>query len=302
MVGNVARIRTCYISSPAGTNLERVRAALIRRNINVVVPEEILPGADWAEQIARNIGNVDLVVGVLTAERRSQWVLFELGQAAALDRQIMLIAPPKLASVPSHLRRFLVVRGSVRNTDAFEFALDQLLASPERATPQTPHLPEPRRTLGLQTDEILEDLHSALASRDYAGVEQAVGRALRGAGTDVISEAHSTRPAADLAVWSDALQPFVGNPLLIEIKARTQGMSALRRAAQQLAAVVAARGAGWGLLLYGEEPASPPPSERSLPPTIPVYPIEKLIRELGARSFADVVRDLRNRRVHGGEP
>ena len=68
--------------SPAGTNLERVRAALIRRNINVVVPEEILPGADWAEQIARNIGNVDLVIGVLTAERRSQWVLFELGQAA----------------------------------------------------------------------------------------------------------------------------------------------------------------------------------------------------------------------------
>ena len=43
MVGNVARIRTCYISSPAGTNLERVRAALIRRNINVVVPEEFCP-------------------------------------------------------------------------------------------------------------------------------------------------------------------------------------------------------------------------------------------------------------------
>jgi hypothetical protein len=132
MVGQVGRIRTCYISSPAGTNLKYVRGALVRRGITVVVPEEMVPGAGWAEQIARNINAVDLVIGVLTSERRSQWVLFELGQAAAQGRQIMLIAPPKLASVPSHLERFLVVRASVHNRDAIEFALDQRRAASTR--------------------------------------------------------------------------------------------------------------------------------------------------------------------------
>jgi hypothetical protein len=55
----VRRIKTCYISSPAGTNLQYLRDALLRRGISVVVPEEMLPGADWAEQIARNIADVD---------------------------------------------------------------------------------------------------------------------------------------------------------------------------------------------------------------------------------------------------
>lgn len=278
-----------------------MRDALFQRGISVVVPQEMFPGSDWAEQIARDIGNVDLVIGVLTTERRSQWVLFELGQAAALNRQIILIAPANLL-VPAPLRRFLVVRGSVRNREAIEFALDQLLASPERPTAQMPRLPETSRTLGSQADEILEEVRSAIASRNYSGVERAVMRALQGAGIDVISEVPTTKHVADLAVWSDALQPFVGNPLLIEIKAHMSGPDPLRHAAQQLAAAMAARGTAWGLLLYGEAPPGLPISTKSLPPTILVYSIDKFIRDLKTRSFAEVIRDLRNQRVHGGEP
>jgi hypothetical protein len=43
------------------------------------------------------------------------------------------------------------------------------------------------------------------------------------------------------------------------------------------------------------------PSPRGLPPTILTSPIEELIQQLRTRSFAEVVRDLRNQRVHGGE-
>jgi hypothetical protein len=273
----------------------------MRRGIQVVVPEDLYPGANWSEWISGKIGDVDLVIGVLTHERRSQWVLFELGQAAALGRQIVLIAPPKLANVPSDLKRFLVIRASPRNRNAIDFALDQILASPERpSTPPTrPTLS--RQSLGEDADPIMADLRFAIERNDHRRVEQIVGRALRGSGADIVSEASSPELRADIAVWSDALQPFVGNPLLIEVKSGFRGPDELRRAANQLFSAVSSGGGTWGLLLYGEDPEDLAITQKGLPPTVLVCSIGDLIGQLRTRSFAEVIRDLRNRRVHGGE-
>jgi hypothetical protein len=273
----------------------------MRRGIQVVVPDTLHPSADWSEWISRKISDVDLVIGVLTSERRSQWVLFELGQAAAFGRQIILIAPPKLATVPSHLTRFLVIRAGPENRDAIDFSLDQILASPERpAAPPRVTTPD-RPALGADADPIITNLRSAIATNDYRGVELAVIQALRGSGTDVVSEALSSDLGADIAVWSDALQPFVGNPLLIEVKTRFREPSELRRAANRLFSAVLSRGGSWGLLLYGQGPEDLTVPPRGLPPTVLVCSIGDLIEQLRTRSFGEVIRDLRNRRVHGGD-
>ena len=273
----------------------------MQRDIRVVMPDDLDPGANWLEWISQKIGDVDLVIGVLTSERRSQWILFELGQAAALGRRIVLIAPPKLAAVPSHLKGFLVIRAGPKNRDAIDFALDQILASPERsAAPPaiaTPFAP----ALGSDADPIIADLQSAMESNDYRGVERVVVQALRRSGADIVSEALNTDVGADIAVWSDALQQFVGNPLLIEVKSRIRGADELRRAANQLFTAVTSRGGNWGLLLYGQGPRDRALSPKGLPPTVLVYSIGELIEQLRTRSFAGVIRDLRNRRVHGGE-
>lgn len=271
------------------------------RGIQVVVPDDLYPGANWSEWISGKIGNVDLVIGVLTSERRSQWVLFELGQAAALDRQIVLIAPPKLAAIPSHLKHFLVIRTSLKNRGAIDFALDQILASPERSVIPPSIATPPLQALGPDADAIIGHLRAAIESNDYSGVERLVVQALQGSGADIVSEASSPDLGADIAVWSDALQPFVGNPLLIEVKSRFRGPNELRRAANQLFGAVATRGGSWGLLLYGEGPEDLAISQKGLPPTILVSSIGDLIEQLRFRSFAEVVRDLRNHRVHGGE-
>jgi hypothetical protein len=272
----------------------------MQRGIRVVVPDDLYPGANWSEGISRKIGDVDLVIGVLTSERRSQWILFELGQAAALGRQIVLIAPPKLAEVPSHLKRFLVIRAGPKNRGAIDFALDQILASPERS--KTPPIASPSKpALGSDADPIITDLRWAIESNDYRGVERVVVQALRGSGAEIVSEASNPDLGADIAVWSDALQTFVGNPLLIEVKSRIHGADELRRAANQLFAAVTSRGGNWGLLLYGQGPQDLALSPKGLPPTVLVYSIGELIEQLRTRSFAEVIRDLRNRRVHGGE-
>lgn len=273
----------------------------MQRGINVVVPDDLYPGANWSEWISRKISDVDLVIGVLTSERRSQWVLFELGQAAAFGRQIVLIAPPKLAMVPSHLKRFLVIRTTLKNRDAIDFALDQLLASPERPPKRKPPVASSPPKLGADADPIIARLTVAIETKDYREVEKTVAEALRDSGVEIVSEASNPDLGADIAVWSDALQPFVGNPLLIEVKSRFHGPDELRRAANQLSEAVASRGAIWGLLLYGEGPQNFASSQKGVPPTILVYSIVDLIEQLRTRSFAEVIRDLRNQRVHGGE-
>jgi hypothetical protein len=293
-------ISTCYISAPPGANLTDLHDSLMQRGIRVVVPQDISFGSDWSEKIRSEISRADLVIGVLTNERRSQWVLFELGQAYAMGRQILLIAPPKIGAIPSSLSRFLVLRVHLKNRSAIDFALDQLLASPSPGVQRAAK----RKTahgLGAKASDLLNDLDTALSDNDYRGLERIVVEALQSSGAEVVAEAPNPELRADLAIWSDALQPFVGNPLLIEIKARIRNSKEAREIAQQLAAATTAAGTGWGLLLYGEGPPLQTLPYKSLPPTILVHSLSSLIEQLRRRSFVEVVRDLRNRRVHGGD-
>ena len=119
------------------------------------------------------------------------------------------------------------------------------------------------------------------------------------AGLLVISEAAVANRRVDFAIWSDALQPVMGNPLLVEVKGELRGTDALRKAAQQLSAVTSAAGTGWGLLLYGDALIADERLLLSVPPNVLVLSLSSLFEEMRGRPFAEIVKDLRNRRVHG---
>jgi hypothetical protein len=287
-----SRIKTCFITAPSGSNLELLIKALRQRNIDVVSPHQWTPGGEIGIETTDLISNVDLVIGVLTRERRSEWILFELGQAWGLGKRILLFAPPNSVHLPSTLRRFLTVRVSLSNQEAIEFALDQLLAAPEPTSRFTSPAKE-SRPLGPSAENYLH----GLASVKYAELELLITKALKEAGVDVLATSSNSDIGVDLAIWSEPLQPFVGNPLLVEIKTRLPTSKAAAAAAQQLAKHVTAAGGLWGLLLYAIGPDEP----KSLPPNVLALPVEELFRRLRRESFDDIVRDLRNRRVHGLE-
>lgn len=292
-----SQIRKCFITAPAGSNLDVLSDALQRRAIQVIVPEQITLSGDLETAITEVIRNVDLVIGVLTRERRSEWTLFELGQAWALGKPILLFAPPNTSHLPSTLRRFLTVRANLSNREAIEFALDQLLAAPE-PTPSQVRQKSERRPLGASADRYLQGSFAMSTDVNPLALERLVADCLKEAGVDVLSMSQSKDGGADLAIWSDALQSFVGNPLLIEIKSRISDPRQGSNAAHVLARHVAAAGGAWGLLLYG----SGPTELKSLPTNILALPVEALFSRLRTESFDDVVRDLRNRRVHGVGP
>lgn len=296
---SAAAPKTCFISAPAGSELSVLRAALESRGLRVLVPHELAVGTDWASVVQRQISQADLVVGVLTSERESPWVLFELGQASALGRRIVLITSPKAEPIPFSLQQFLVLRIDLDNHDAIAFALDQVLSAPEPVKRVRPKQGLAAAGLGHKTDELMATLERLLAGHDWRSVEQVVADALRASGADVVVTSPSPSIGVDLAVWSDVLEPFVGNPLLVEVKARIRGESDANDAVRQLASQVGASGSRWALLLYGEGPPSEAGVWASGPPNVLTLSLRALLESLRTHAFSEVVRDLRNRRVHG---
>lgn len=138
---------------------------------STLVPQELFGGSDWASEIQRQVLEADLVVGMLPRGKQSPWVLFELGQAWALGRRILLIASPKADAVPYNLQRFLILRTEPDNREAIDFALDQLLSSPADSPNIGTRKSFQAVGLGAEADALITRLDRALISQDPRGLE-----------------------------------------------------------------------------------------------------------------------------------
>lgn len=263
------------------------------------MPHDLAVGTDWASEIQKQLARVDLVIGVLAPDQQSPWVLFELGQAYALGRRVVLITSPKADPVPFALHQVLVLRIDLNNEDAIGFALDQVLSAPEPQISPREVRPRTLSPLGQKADDLVATLNSSMSAGDWRSVERVVGDTLRASGADVLAESPAHDLGADFAVWSDVLEPFVGNPLLVEVKGALRSNTDVNHALRQLASYVEAAGSRWGLLLYGEGPDLDAEVWARTPPNVLVLPLRSLLSSLRTQAFPELVRDLRNSRVHG---
>jgi len=294
----VGSITTCFIAAPANSNLAVLRKVLHERGIRILSPSDTAGVEGSPSGIGQVLQQADIVIGVLTRERHSDWVLFELGQAFAANRRIVLFAPPGASRLPpSDLKGMLTVRSSVTNHEAVSFAIDQLIAAPA-ATIRAGASAKVRTTLGDQADGFINEARNAVLAGNPRALEQAIKNALVASGVEVIASDDARDMGVDLSIWSDEFQASIGNPLLVETKFGFSKAPDVRRAAEQLATQLALSGTRFGLLLYGGgEPAALAP--HALPPNVLAMSVEKLLERLRWASFAEVVNGLRNERVHG---
>lgn len=291
-------LKTCYISAPADINLSPLRDTLHQRDISVFNPDSFSVGDSLSHLAGSHLQNVDLVIGILSKERRSDWTLFELGIAWANNRQILLVVPPDAnLQPPWNMPGVLVVRASPNGVEAIGFALDQLMSAPPRQSLSLPPLKSV--SLGTSANALIQAAGLAISNSDGKGLEDVIGKALEDSHLDgIVREAFNKSARADFAVWVDALASTVGNPLLIEVKLRLTDRSSLRKAAMKLSEAVLASGTRFGLLLYGDGPGTDETSH-ALPFNVLVLSATELLEDMRTRSFATVVSQLRNRRVHG---
>ncbi|TPP04987.1 restriction endonuclease [Rhizobium glycinendophyticum] len=300
----MARMETCFIAAPLGAKTEVIRDVLRQRGLSVLTYDDLLPGSHIQRSIVEMIQKADLFICVVpgsssaSSDLRNN-VFFELGIAMGVGRQVLVFAPSSGEPLPSDLHGLLTVRASLQNRDAIDFAISQVLAAPPRSG--TEHLPtsKPKEEHGLgdEADSLWADYLDVRDRRDGVGFEKLVARVIRKSGIDVLSETTSSDRGVDLAIWSDSFHGAMGNPLLIQLKLKLDNRAQFKRVSDQLASAARNANSTWSLLIYGDGPAAA--SHWAANPTVLVISMKDLLGEMRGVPFTDVVRGLRNRRVHG---
>lgn len=244
-------LRTCIISAPAGLNLSGLCRLLEGKGIEVLAPEKLSVQKSFQPSYW-NVEAADLVIGVLTRDRASQWVLFELGQAIARKKQILLIVYPSAASIPSDLRGVVIVRTTLSRLSAVEFALDQMLAAPPQKEQQQETLSRLARPKDYQ---LFYQLKQNVLERGWETarqLEELIASILKSAGAEVVVQSKNSDRGVDLAVWSDQWETSVGNPLLVEVKSHVNNRRQAENAASQLQKYIGESGTRTGLIVVGQ--------------------------------------------------
>jgi hypothetical protein len=187
------------------------------------------------------------------------------------------------------------LRSEPNNREAIAFALNQLIDSQGQRTFRHRVQQKEGHLLGDLADKYLVKLKEKGDSLRGRELENIVAEILRASGVSTITQSEERDMGIDIAVWSDDLQSIVGNPLLIEVKSDIRTRKDIESALYQVEKYRNKSGTKWALLLLSAATDSIPFVGGVLTLTV-----TELLERLRTRTFAEVVRELRNKQVHGG--
>ncbi len=291
------RVSRAFIAAPAQTDLYTIKQELIKRNVKPITAYELTKADSIVNQIEQAIQSTDLFIAIIPSDM-SPNIYFELGLAHAFKKRLLLLVSPNLKELPSDISGSLYFRSDPDNSKTIGFALDQLLAGHEQKQYRYKKPQEGVRPLGDLADEYLQFLNKEKSSLDGQKLEQLLEELLKASGVSTVTRNPERDSGIDLAVWSDELQEIVGNPFLIEVKSRVRSKQDLRQALEQVEHYRQKSNSKWALLILSALSAT----AASIPVLGGVLAVtmSDLVERLRTRSFADVIRELRNERVHGG--
>ncbi|MCI0461056.1 MAG: hypothetical protein L0Z62_29255 [Gemmataceae bacterium] len=297
LLPNEENPRRAFIAAPASVDTSVLREALQRRGIVPYEMDEVdAPGLGLLDLLDDCVKKADLVVTVLGQGIKDN-ALVELGYALASKKRVLAIVPPgedpPLPAVP-------YLRTLPTNREAIEFGLDRILSVPPGWRPAKKEPALRTKPLGSHADALLRQLHAATPPREQ-DLEHVVQEALSASG--ITARNYSAEPTtedgwADFAIWSDDFEPWVGNPLLIEVRAQLRGPTEREAALAQLTSLLDRTHTGWALLLHGGQEFGPQ-VEAAPHPRVFVLTIEQFLESLREQSLGELLRRMRNRRVHG---
>jgi hypothetical protein len=288
---------SCFVVGDPTLPLRPLETLLRARSLRPVFQSDLpADGGGVLEAIRQGIMEAGFVIGVFRKGENSN-TTFQLGIAAGLRKPLLVVAPPGVR-IPFDAAEVVLVRADPKETEAVAFALDQMLAA-SRPTKASGGV-APRRThpIGNTARDLLDQLAELRVSQapdKHLQLETVVQRAIEASGATVASREGGPDPGFDLGVWSDDLDLWVGNPLLVEIKWQLKTVQDVDRVLRGLASSRAL----WALLVFVQGPPARRLTELEHRGPVLLLSADELLRTLQTRSFADMVRDLRNRRVHG---
>jgi hypothetical protein len=284
--------RTAFICAPLSTNTSGIRRILERQGIEALTADQlVMPGSRWSDILQEAIGRADIVVAIIDSGVNSN-VFFELGFAQALKKRTLILVdadvePPFLIADAPFLRTKL------NNTEAIELGVSQLLKVPHHGTSAAV---KQTRAIGNIADQLLAEVRGNFGQRPEMMLEDILLRAIHASGITASSVQIEPEIGVDIALWSEELEPWISNPLLIELKLLIR-KEQLTKTVRLLQGAMKKATVGWALLVYLHADFDVWQEVR-VPQILPIS-IENLLESMRAKSFGEVIRELRNQRVHG---
>lgn len=297
--------RICYLAAPMNTDLKAVEKLLVERQIQPIVSADLSSAAmTFLEGAVNAISTADLFMAVLSSEQSNDNVYVELGIAIAKERRILIVVPPD-KPLTIDIAELPVLRTDITNHDAISLMLDQVLTAPPRKfRPPLPTSPTQKgQPIGDFADELQEKLNT-LGEPGGEELTELVMLALEKSGYSMVGNRlrpgpHDRASRPDLVVWSDEFGPWLGNPLIIEVKRYLRTQVNWSEIAQQVLGYLQFSQTRSALILYATAQPLPSNISSQFPPNIFFLSVQQLFTALRTKSFAKVMTDLRNHRVHG---
>lgn len=298
-----------FVSAPAGTDLSELLKTLDENNIHILDPNGFAPGAiKMTDKIIDGLNHADLMVAVLGTANSSGNVLFELGCASALGKKSLVIVPEDY-EIPSDIRSLVHIRTTPNNREAINFALEQILNAPESVDKQQTDLTdlsEKSKPLGTVANNLLKQFYALPNNPIEREIIALVTGILRASGLSFKSDqkypstenirTENIRP--DLVVWIDELEPYFGNPILIEVKKQIISSKDARATIQQVLNYLSVSHLKLVIVLATE--ISPSALEIiASEPDLYFFELPQILARLQNESFSQIVVKERNARVHG---
>jgi len=287
----------CLVTAPAKLQLGGLIDHLNDQGWHAYAFTDVAPlGGKLTDAIQQAIESADLVLALFPKDSPSLSVAFEVGMAVALAKPVVAVIPPGTLSMVG-LEAALVVQADPDNYGAISYSLSRIAGrtrsqSPSRSVAAFDHplgpngrvlLASAEKIVKYQADRSAIDLERDVVELLIQAIEESGAAAVVAAGRD---------RGYDIGVWSDDLDALGGNPLLIEVK-KTLHADSVR---QSLSALHQSPTARMALIVYLTPPSGPIPGLNF--PVLAIGLVD-LIAQMQSESFAGVVRDLRNKGVHG---
>jgi hypothetical protein len=245
-------------------------------------------GASLSDSLIEAISSADVVVALLEDAPRSANTFYELGLAKGLGKPVMIVASES-AEVPSDISSLLLVRSEPDNAEAIALAIEHLsrYKGPDEASERAGAGTD--QPIGAYAQVLVEQYSPMLAEAQQL---ELLRRAIEASG----ALASVSDREFDIGVWSDDLDAIGANPLLVILRQELDEHSVR----QCMASLHRTPGAHAGLIVSSAELPEVPTPGLNWP--VLAISLSALLVALGDHSFAEIVRDLRNRSVHGPFP
>lgn len=295
------RKTTCFIAAPFGTDLALLETILQEKSVKVLkAPDSSIPTYDLAEQIKQAISRSDFVIAVLSSEAVRPNILFELGLAFGLTKQILIISPPTLASLPTDLMSMLNIRANPDNREALSFAIDQIVAAPVRKPSKTIKPSKAGKPIKKDARLLIKKFDSLGENIREREIIQILLAAIQLSGISIYAESNAREMRADIALWADDLAPAFKNPFLIEIKIDLTTRYQVERTIEQVKKYLDSNSTNGILLLYING------NPQEIARLVNVYPgilamsVRQFLEQLERKSFSEIILYLRHQKLHRG--